>query len=535
MLKHITAKNYILIDDMSLNFDYGLTCITGETGSGKSIIIEILDAIWNSKKVNIAKDNSKDVLLKAMFFKNSKEIEIKRTIIGGKSSFYLDNKKTNSKTLFAVCSNMFDMVNQFDNINYLKEKNHINILDSFIGQNDTLKDYRLIFENYKYKKISLQKLVEKKTEYKKNLKLFSHYLDELNDANLISKEDLSLTNKLKNLENSEKLSNLIKDTSDVVLKENGIKELFLDLISNVKKLNLFDNTISYEKISSIYYEFDDFSSTLFSKFDYLSSTSNESKDDIENRLDIVENLKLKYKKNTIDDLILYRDELDYYVNSQSLIDADIENLQKILQDEKVKLIEISSRLTDIRVSNSLIFTDLINEFLEVIGLKNTKISIRVFPKSKFDDNGKDNITICVNSQNEQNFSITDILSGGELSRLLLVIKTLIHKNDDITIIMDEIESGVAGETVLKVGKYIKKISNEKQIICITHSPSIAVFSDNHIRVNKDDNNTVKIELLFDNKLLNDSDITIELARMIGNSKDKHAIDYARELIRKYRI
>lgn len=562
MIGSLIIKNYALIENLNINFKRGFNVITGETGAGKSIIIDALSLLFGENlDLTFVKDLSKIVYIEGEFFiynielKNSlkengiEENDENRYIIKRiyepqtrKNIYKINDINVTKEFLKEVTNNLVDLIGQHEHQNLLNVKNHIYLLDSFAKIEKEVSEYKLLFSNYKIKQEKYEELLKKKEEQKRRKDYLEYAIKEIEDSK-ISLEDENIYQKRKEISNIEKIANILSEIHELISGEDS----FLSKLGRIRKNinNLAGISSDLKEINDLfedtYIKLDELSESCISYLEKIDYSENYIKK-LDERIDIIEKLKLKYGK-TIEEILKFKENSIKELNEITNIDEEIETIRKDLDILKVEIINLAKSISAKRRVWAKNLEDSIENYLEKIGMSKTKFAVYISyqedpeglveidnKKYKLHENGLDYVEFCISTNiGEQLKPLRKIASGGELSRIMLSIKLSLSNVDKIsTFIFDEIDVGIGGETANLIGKQIKELAKRKQIICITHLPQIARFADNHFFVEKKvENNKTNVYVY---ELIGESKIN-EIARMLsGTGSPKEAYEHAKSLI-----
>jgi len=549
MLKNLHIQNYALIDKLDIEFQQGLNIITGETGAGKSILLGALSLLLGQRAdTSVLKDASSSCIVEGLFdftgynlndFFAENDIDyydntiIRRQINeSGKSRAFINETPVNLNVLKDLGSLIIDIHSQHENLLLGNGQFQLNVLDSFALLVEDLNRYKDQFKLYQSNKIELEKLLLESTNTRKDLDYFQFQLNELIQAKLkvgelneleVLQQQLTHANEIK-LSLQSVAEALTNDTISVI---NMLKEAE----SNLKKISdFFPDAIELEeRIEVCRVELKDISNEIVVKNDRVDVNPSQL-EFVTSRLDLLYALLQKHRLNSIDDLILLRNEIESKVNFISNLDFNIEQKKKNLADIEKQLDALSQTLTKKRKAAIPIIEKNIIDLLVQLGIKHAAFKVDIQKADTFQLNGVDRITFLFSANKQIPLQeLSKVASGGELSRLMLSLKSLMIKSSGLpTIIFDEIDTGVSGEIADKVGNIIHDMADGMQVINITHLPQIASKGKNHFLVYKDNhsvNSTTKI------KLLDSKERVIEIAKMLSGEKlTEAALTNAKELL-----
>lgn len=562
MLLQLDIQNIALIDKLSLEIAPGLNVLTGETGAGKSIIIDSINAVLGDRvNKDIIRNGRDKAFIEAIFDYNKNtyvsdileqlgieaedgNLIISREIsLSGKNACRINGRLVNVSTLKQVGELLIDIHGQHDNQSLLKTETHIELLDAFGGAalGKYKAEYFELFEEYKSIKSKILGLVGDKGEIARRMDMLKFQIDEIKNAKLKKGEDDSLNKQRQVLVNSEKIMSSIIMSYGLLNEDNNGKSAMyilnktLQELSNICKYDEEVIPIS-EKLESIIYQLEDICGDILEKREGAEFDPEELSR-IDERIDIIARLKRKYGY-TIDEVIEFyeksKNEYQELLQSESLI----EELNKQLAELTQKLSLCSKRLHMEREKAAQVLEKNITDELENLEMKNSEFKVNLLYNendTNFTKNGLDWAEFLISSNiGEPLKPLSKIASGGEMSRIMLAIKTILANVDSIpTLIFDEIDTGISGKAAQKVGEKLSYISKNHQVLCVTHLSQLACMADNHLLIEKKSNgeNTFTTVRSLDSKGRIE-----EIARIIGGSDiTTLAIKHADELIKAAKI
>lgn len=536
MITNLHIKNIGIIEDIEINFNNGFNVLTGETGAGKTLIIDSLKIIAGGRfsKEMIRANENHSLVEACIFYPNSDLAEDGNIIVSreifsnGRNTCKINGRLVTVNELREIMRDFIDIHGQSDNQKLMEVSNHINYLDEFSLEKISIlkNEYSEMYKEYCSVKEELNKNYGDDIEKQRMLDLLNYQLDEIKNANLVVGEEEELEEKRKILSNSEKISGSLNETS------NELNNHVLDGLSkSIKYMSKIENysDIYKEKliqIQSVYYDLEDITSQI-SDFTYDIEYDQDTARNVEERLDMIYSLKRKYGNN-ISEILTYKNSLVSQIN-------EIENKEEYIKIQKEKLNaldnkmrNIANTMTAIRKENALLLEKKINEQLTELEMKNASFLVSILPEDEFNKNGLDKVEFLVSTNVGDDFKpLTKIASGGEISRIMLAIKVVLSDLDNTPImIFDEIDTGISGTAAMSVSQKIKKISKSHQIICVTHLAVVAAKADYNYCIKKevDCNSTkTKVSLLTETEALN------EIARISSGEITKIALQHAQAL------
>lgn len=551
MLKRLAIRNYALIEDLDISFSDELNIMTGETGAGKSIILGALSLILGQRaEGKYFFNQQKKCVIEGTFLVNEfhlndfftendldydKETVLRREISSdGKSRAFINDTPVNLATLKQLGEKMIDIHSQHATLEINDEDFQLLVIDTVAGNQNLLHTYREAFKAYRQTQSRLKELIALSERSKADLDYFQFQFDELEKANLSEGEQHDLEKELDALTHAEEIKRSLL-TSIGLLYENEpsvivlIKEAAINLAS-AERYNPEVKSLT-ERLNSCLIEIKD----ILSEIEGLEQSSliNEPRlEEVNGRLDLIYTLQKKHRAGSDTELISIREQISNKLDSILFADEDIEILKLESDQLHHKVMDLAAELNKSRNESIPKVEEQVMNILAEIGMPNAVLQIQheSLPEGKFDLNGNNQIRFLFSANKGQSaLPMNKVASGGELSRLMLSIKSLIAVHTALpTIIFDEIDTGISGEVALKVGNIMEKLSKNMQVIAITHLPQIASKGNTHYCVYKDeqtDNTHTNI------RQLNEEERILELAKMLsGNNPGESAIQNARELL-----
>ncbi len=549
MLSSIFLSNVALIKKQNIDFKNGFNCILGQSGAGKSIIIDALSFSLGAKAdKSLIRSNENLMRVDAVFTDISKEalnllqdwnidfdgeLIISRTLnIDGKSSIKINGFPATTKMLKDLSSILTDFCGQHDSVGLLNENNHLLILDKFAGvEVETLKkQVEIAYDEYKTILDKISNLGGDETERERTKDLLTFQINEITNANLIIGEDETLRERYDFISSAENIYEKVSNVLNKLDEQNGCVTSFLhdskNELSNLSNFKEIENC--RERIENCYYEIKDVVDTLENVRQNTDFDANEL-ERIDSRLDLIKSLSKKYGKS-IEDILDYKSKLESQLNELENSQEILNNLQKEEIIKKEELLALCDKLSVVRKNNAVDFEKRIISELDDLQMKGTRFSV-CFEKDKPTKNGYDNVKFLFSANVGQDVKdLNKTASGGELSRLLLAFKNVMLDKDHVqTIVFDEIDSGISGHTAGKLAEKLVNISKYTQIICITHTPVVASRGNEFLLVEKKviDNNTISVV-----NALKGNDIVTEIAKLIDGNQNvsQTAIEHAKKLL-----
>lgn len=551
MLKRLAIKNYALIDNLDISFSKELNIMTGETGAGKSIILGALSLILGQRaESKYFFNQQKKCVIEGTFLVNGFQLNeffaendldydletvLRREISSdGKTRAFINDTPVNLSTLKKLGEKLIDIHSQHATLEINDEDFQLLVIDTVAGNQNLLNKYREIFKSFKKAQTQLKDLISQSEQSKSDLDYFQFQFDELGKANLIAGEQAELEQELDALTHAEDIKkSLVSSIS--VLSENEpsaimqIKEAAVNL-ANAEKYNP-EISILTERLNSCLIEVKD----ILSEIERIEQSSliNEARlQKVSDRLDLIYSLQKKHRAGSENELIAIRDVISNKLNSILFADEDIEKLKIEVDILYREVLALSVQLDKTRTECIPKVERQVMNTLAEIGMPNAVLQVvnDILPEDKFDQNGNNQIRFLFSANKGQSpLPMNKVASGGELSRLMLSIKSLIAVHTALpTIIFDEIDTGISGEVALKVGNIMERLSKNMQVIAITHLPQIASKGDTHYRVYKDEKEDITNTNI---RKLSEEERILELAKMLsGDNPGESAIQNARDLL-----
>lgn len=540
MISTLHIKNIGIIDDLSIDLNDGLNVLTGETGAGKTLIIDSLEIISGGRfsKEMIRKGETNSFVEICMYEPENKNsidgnIIVSREInSNGKNMCKINGRMVTVNELKNFMSKFIEIHGQNDNQSLLDNKFHLKYLDGYIGEKllNIKNEYKEKYQRYLEIKRELKANYGDEKERERKLDLLRYQVNEIEEADLKEDEEEKLEEKRKIMLNSEKISKNLNE-ADIAIGENSIDSLNV-AIRALEKIENIDNV--YEKISSnlknIYYELQEISRDISSYKDDVYFDE-EERNEIEERLDLIYSLKRKYG-NDIKEIIDYKNEIQEEIEHIENLDEYNNKLKKELKQIKSEMIELAQKMSKLRNEYGKSLSQNINDVLEELEMKNAKINIHVdYNEEEFFENGKDEVEFFIRTNlGEDEKPLSKIASGGEMSRIMLAIKKVLADTDKMPVlIFDEIDTGISGKAANAVAEKLNGISKNHQVLCISHLPSIAAIADYNYFISK---KVVADRTNTNIKLLNEKETLEEIARISSGEINETTINYAMQLRNK---
>ena len=541
MISSLHIKNIGIIEDLSIDLNKGLNVLTGETGAGKTLIIDSLQIISGGRfsKEMIRKGENNSFVELCIYCPNSEyaidgNIIVSREInLSGKNMCKINGRMVTVNELKSFMSKFIEIHGQNDNQNLLDTKLHLKYLDNFIGKEKIGKDkenYKKLYERYLEIKEQLKANYGDEKERQRKLDLLKYQVDEIENAKLKEDEEQKLDERRKIFLNSEKISKNLKE-ADNLLSENTIDTLSM-AIRALEKIENIDK--KYERINtslkSSYYELQELARDI-NTYNEEMFFDEEERNYTEERIDLINSLKRKYG-NSIKEIIEYKDNIkDEIIHIENLEEYNNKLKKELLEVEK-NMNNIAIRISEKRISGAKKLSENINKELEDLEMRNAKINVKVeYQENEFFKTGKDKVKFYITTNlGEEEQELSKIASGGEMSRTMLAIKKVLADSDMVPILVfDEIDTGISGKAANSVATKLKAISEKHQIMCISHLPNIAAMADyNYFISKKVKEERTKTQI----KMLKENEVIEEIARISSGEINETTLRYAFELRNK---
>lgn len=549
MLQSLSVENYALIEKLEIEFKSGLNIITGETGAGKSILLGALGLILGQRAdTSSLKDNEKNCViegifdiekmnLKTFFEENDidfeKQTAVRRIITpSGKSRAYINDIPVNLTTLRDLGLKLIDIHSQHETLHLSNHQFQLNVVDVVAGNPDLLANYQQNFSTYKKEEQKLQQLIDEQKKNASDYDYYSFQFQQLADAKLVDGEQHVLEEEERELSNAEAIKLELQFCSEAISEAEGsVLTILKNCHQSLKRIKeVFHRSEALlERIDSTTIELKDISQEIQDLNEKIEMNP-ERLATVKERLDLIYSLQQKHRVTSVFELIELRNSLDKKISQITNSEEQIAAQRQLTDELLLKLREQASLLSERRKAVSEKIAEYIATQLGELGMPFAKFKIG-YLESELTNTGFDKIEFLFSANKQLSFQdVAKVASGGEMSRLMLSIKTLLAKQGDLpTIIFDEIDTGVSGEVADKMGAIIKEVSQNIQIINITHLPQIASKGDYHFFVYKEsDDNSTSTQI----KMLSKEERITEIAKMLsGQNLTPAAIQNAKALLK----
>ncbi|EJE02063.1 DNA repair protein RecN (Recombination protein N) [Staphylococcus epidermidis] len=554
MLQTLSIKQFAIIDELDINFSDGLTVMSGETGSGKSIIIDAIgqligmrassDYVRHGEKKAIIEgifdiDESKDAIniLESLAIDVDEDfLLVKREIFSsGKSICRINNQTVTLQDLRKVMQELLDIHGQHETQSLLKQKYHLQLLDDYADNqySDLLNQYQLSYNQYKNKRKELEELESADQALLQRLDLMKFQLEELTEASLKEGEVDQLESDIKRIQNSEKLNLALNNAHQVLTDESAIPDRLYELSNYLQTINdiVPEKFVRLkEDIDQFYYILEDAKHEIY---DEMANTEFDEQvlNEYESRMNLLNNLKRKYGKD-ITELIAYQSKLANEIDKIENYEQSTSQLREEIKTLYNEVIDIGKKLSQERRRVARELRDHIVSEIQNLQMKDANLEISFKPLDEPTIEGIEFVEFLISpNRGEPLKSLNKIASGGELSRIMLALKSIFVKSRGQTaILFDEVDSGVSGQAAQKMAEKMRDIAQYIQVICISHLPQVASMSDHHLLISKASNadrTTTQVKELKDENKID------EIARMIsGASVTELTRENAKEMIKQ---
>ncbi|GDX44919.1 DNA repair protein RecN [Bacteroidota bacterium] len=549
MIKKLLIQNYALIEALELEFPSGLTIITGETGAGKSILLGALGLIMGNRadSRSLFDENKKCVVEAyfsiekyglASFFENNEidyedDLIIRRELTpAGKSRSFINDTPVNLKTLQDLSAELIDLHQQFDTSDIHDQNFQLKMVDALADNAHLLTKYRKEFREYAALKKQRDEIISMSHASQREIEFLNFQWDELDKANLQLGEEDSLEEELTRLTHAEDIKRILGATfGQLEETEMSILTQLSDIAQSLSQVRRFDDAVGrlYERLVTSQIELRELSRDIENRYEAIEYDPDRLKT-VQERLDMLNRLLNKHQVANVGELIKFRAQLASRLESFANRNMDIAAIEARISHLQSKLEQVASVLNERRIAVIPSFKDKIHQRLSLLALENARLEVHCQSVEDLGPNGKDSVFfLFAANRGSRMLPIKDVASGGELSRLALVIKSLVASAIPLpTLIFDEIDAGISGDVALKMGNILRTLSNEHQVITITHSPQVAAKADTHYFVYKEE---MPEKTLTCVKSLDKEGRIFSIASMLSqNPPSAFAIENAKELL-----
>ncbi|MCI8308668.1 MAG: DNA repair protein RecN [Clostridia bacterium] len=544
MISLLHIKNIGIIEDITLNLENGFNVLTGETGAGKSLIIDSIEIISGGRfSKEMIRKGENSALIEISIYSPENENSIDGNIIvsrelslNGRNICKINGRLVTVNELRMFMKGIVDIHGQYENQNIMDSISHIKYLDDFIGNKifNYLTKYKELYLKYNNLKLELKNNYGDEKEKQRKLDLLQYQYNEIEEASLKSGEEEELELQSKQLANQDKINENLSIAENII--NSNIIDGFETTIRALEKIeNLNDEyKKKLEELKSISYDLEEIGRDVYNlKYDLDFDSC--SREEIEKRLDLIRNLKRKYGNN-INEILEYKLEVEKEIFELKNIDKKNDEIRKELKQVENQMKEYAHNLHEYRTKYSKILSEKINKELADLEMSNSKflVEVKEIENDKFNENGRDRVEFLICTNTGDDFKpLVKIASGGEISRMMLAIKTVLTNIDKVeTLIFDEIDTGISGIAAKSVSEKMKTISKNHQIFVVTHLAVIAASANNNLFAYKEvENNKTKTNI----KKLENEELVNEIARISSGNTGKIALNNAKELIKLSKV
>lgn len=545
MLKSLFISSFVIIDQTTVDFDEGMTALTGETGAGKSIIINALEQLCGARaSSSLVRKGSKKAVIEGVFDMNDSiqkvldELNIdgdddliitKEILDNGRSTIKINYRTVTNSALKQVAPYLLDIHSQYQTQEIFNVKNHLKILQSFMNHQDDslLSEYHKHY--FEYKKISQKiKKLEQEDLSDERIEYYQKQYDELKDFEYTDEIIDQLEEELRMMKNYESMHKYMTDFNEAMSDKQGALNQINDALSALGHMNDTESfSALYDEFYNQYYSMQDIVDrigTAFDSIDFDEYRFNE----LQEELFTIHRLQRKYGYS-VDDIYQAQTELKEKLDAALNREDVLADLNKQKDQAYHEAYQIASKLTSLREEQGLIFVDTLEKELKDLYLPDAKLKVDI-KECSLSYTGKDDITFMVSMNKGQAFTpLNETASGGEISRLMLAIKTItMNQNQMNTLVFDEIDTGVSGKVADAIGLKMHSISLNNQVLCITHLPQVAIHADHHYAIKKSSHDEETYSTLA---VLSEDERIEEIAKMLsGDVVTAEAIDNAKRLL-----
>ncbi|BEO92341.1 DNA repair protein RecN [Fusobacterium nucleatum] len=550
MLRELKIENLAIIDELDIEFDKGFIVLTGETGAGKSIILSGINLLIGEKaSVDMIRDGEENLVAQGVFDVDEEqkkaleamgididgeEIIIRRSYSrSGKARAFVNNVRISLTDLKEIASTLVDIVGQHSHQMLLNKNNHIKLLDSFLNKDEKdLKENLVnLLSQYREIDIKIENIEKERKETLEKKEFYEYQLEEIEKLKLKDGEDELLEAEYKRVFNAEKIREKVYESLEYLKDdEDSALSLITNSIRNIEYLGKYDERYIElaKRMENTYYELEDCASEIENISKGIDVTESDL-DKIAGRMNILKRIKEKYKR-TLPELIAYREYLKEKLSDIDSGDFKTKELKKELSKIKTEYDKIAEKMTNSRKEIAIkIENELLNE-LKFLNMEDAKLKVQINKLERMTSEGYDDVEFFISTNVGQDLKpLNKIASGGEVSRVMLALKVIFSKVDNIPIlIFDEIDTGIGGETVRKIALKLKEIGENTQIISITHSPVIASKASQQFYIEKYVENSKTISRV---KKLSAEERIKEIGRMlVGEKINNEVLEIANKML-----
>lgn len=552
MLQELSIKDFAIIDEIQISFQPKMTVLTGETGAGKSIIIDALGLLAGGRgSTEFIRKGEKKAVIQGLFTlpreantynileeygidSEDGQIILQRDLYrGGRNICRINGMMVNLATLRKVGETLIDIHGQNEHQELMKPENHIDLLDEYDKKTSQLRNqYQVVYQNYRKLKLSMEKKEADEKAWAQRLDMLNFQVKEIEEAGLKINEEDELVEEKNKLDNFQAIHDALELSYQILSGEkidvvgnlgNAMNELsdVSDLSENLQEINT--------KISDAFYSLEDAARDISDELDSME-WNGERLNEIEERLELIHQLKRKYG-DTIEDILHYHSRIEKELREMENAEQNSEKQERQLSEALEKVKELAIKLSKQRKKSAKKLKKMIHEQLSALYMDKSVFEVKFLNNSKLYSKGIDKVEFYIQTNpGEEMGPLAKIASGGELSRIMLALKTIFSQKMGVTsIIFDEVDTGVSGRVAQAIAEKISQISNNSQVLCITHLPQVAAIADNHYYISKsvnDGRTETSLEELDEKQKIR------EIARMLSGSEiTELTLKHAEELIK----
>lgn len=552
MLQELSIKDFAIIDEIQISFQPKMTVLTGETGAGKSIIIDALGLLAGGRgSTEFIRKGEKKAVIQGLFTlpreantynileeygidSEDGQIILQRDLYrGGRNICRINGMMVNLATLRKVGETLIDIHGQNEHQELMKPENHIDLLDEYDKKTSELRNqYQVVYQNYRKLKLSMEKKEADEKAWAQRLDMLNFQVKEIGEAGLKINEEDELVEEKNKLDNFQAIHDALELSYQILSGEkidvvgnlgNAMNELsdVSDLSENLQEINT--------KISDAFYSLEDVARDISDELDSME-WNGERSNEIEERLELIHQLKRKYG-DTIEDILHYHSRIVKELREMENAEQNSEKQERQLSEALEKVKELAIKLSKQRKKSAKKLEKMIHEQLSALYMDKAVFEVKFLNNSKLYSKGIDKVEFYIQTNpGEEMGPLAKIASGGELSRIMLALKTIFSQKMGVTsIIFDEVDTGVSGRVAQAIAEKISQISNNSQVLCITHLPQVAAIADNHYYISKsvnDGRTETSLEELDEKQKIR------EIARMLSGSEiTELTLKHAEELIK----
>ena len=550
MLSELKIKNFAIIDSLAISFEKGFNVLTGETGAGKSIIVDAVELVLGGRaSAEMIRSGCDEAVVEAAFdtsdvsgineklsdmgIEGDDALVIKRTVsASGKNKVFINGSMATLAMLSDIGEFLVDIHGQHEHQTLFKVERHIDIIDEYAAVGPLREEMAGVYSELNRVKNELESLKVSEADKKKRLDLLRFQSDEIGNASLNENEEEGLLGERKLLTNSEKLFDAGNSALELLYAQAGSAlELVKKADSKIREIATLDESLkpTAESVNSVYASIEDAAMTLR---DYVGKISFEPErlNEIEERLDPIGRLKRKYG-NTVSEVLKYKEEVDRELEGIEKAEERIAELEERIKGLRGKGLQIAEALSEKRRKASVELKKKVEAELSDLGMKKAVFEVKIDRISDITSKGLDRVEFLLSSNpGEAPKPLSKIASGGELSRIMLALKKVLAGPSGVaTMIFDEVDSGIGGGIAEVVGRKLKEVARGRQVLCITHLPQIAAMADLHYAVSKGEEKGRTVTTVI---RLDKNDRVDEIARMLGGMTITEATKrHAEEMIK----